>query len=770
MKKTSLLLIFVMIISLLLGSCSFGGGQGGDGGETEIITVTISAAKASVGADELSTAESTIKGVITAIDDLGNMTVSDDTGSLNIANVKAKTENGKISFSEMTEKPQKGDQVFLDVSLMRLDGSVSAYSAVILKFVKGEGDAYSTLSISEALEIAATLAHDTTTEELYYVSGVIESVSNYIFGNMTITDENGNSIFIYGTYDMAGVEYGQLESKPDVGDTVKLLTVVSNYNGPQLKNAKIVSVIPAEEDTREYEKMTVAAAREKAVGDAIEIDGVVASVTYATGFVPVGFILVDETSSIYVYSSRAASEVAVGNTVTVRGIRDSWILDTEKVNAEKFGYQGCLQLSDAKVVNNDKKTDGVFDKSWIEEITVKDLVETPVTENITTKLYKVTALIKEVPGNGFTNFYFFDIDGETGAYAYTQCNGEDFTWLRKYDNKFCTVYVTALNAKATSSDCYFRFLPVAVEDNGFTFGEADAPKYAVDYQGMTQLKGEYTGDPALTLIGSHSSELLGVSGITLEYSSDNESVVKFTKNADGTYLMNCPGFGNANVTVTAKLGDYVYSDTISISVVKKTSGDSSSVADAIAAEVGSTVTVTGIVGPSIIHNNHIGFYLMGEREMIAISFLDGKVIKDLAIGNTVTIKGTRDSIKSTQIAITNATIVNNEYGSKALPEKVVIDGVAVGEIYKTADTTHIYRVKATPKFINGGYSKTYEISGVQLYSNNPEIQYIILQDYIDKEVTLLVCLANWNGKSYKPCVIGVETENGVVYNEYCFDK
>ena len=286
---------------------------------------------------------------------------------------------------------------------------------------------------------------------------------------------------------------------------------------------------------------------------------------------------------------------------------------------------------------------------------------------------------------------------------------------------------------------------------------------------MTQLKSTYTGDPELVLNTSVSSDLLGIDGAALSFLSSNESVVKFNS-VDGKLVMNCPGFGTATVTVKATYGDYTYEDTIEISVVEKIVEDSSTVADAIAAQKGDTVTVTGIVGPSIIHSNHIGFYLMGEGEMIAVSFLSGDAVKDIAIGNTVTVTGTRDLIKDTQIVITNATLVNNQYGSADIPTGAVIDGVALGSVSATNDTTHIYRVKGTPEFIVGGYSKTYEISGVQLYSNNAEQQYIILADYVGEEITLLISVSNWNGKAYKLCVVGIETDEGTIYNEYCFDK
>ena len=624
-------------------------------------------------------------------------------------------------------------------------------------------DSYETVSIADA---KASCTSDTIYFDEFYIKASITSLDGK--GQLVIADSTGE-LAVNGVHgedkDGKHVAYADLDLVPMVDSEVVVRVMLERVDGEvSAWDGVLISLTFSAEG---YTDATIAEAREANVGDKLLVDGVVSAITYANGKIPSGIILIDETSSIYIYSEEVAKAVKVGNRVTVGGSKAYWVLEDEQTNAAKFGYKGSCQLEDAVLFGkNDSTAD--FDKSWIEEIAIKDLLDTPVDKDITSKVYKVNALIKEAPNQGFTNFYFYDIDGKTGTYAYTQCNGSDLEWLREFDGKFCTVYITALNAKATASDCYFRFLPVAVYDEGYTFDTNDAPKYAVKYHGMTQLKETYTGDPKLPLNTSVSSELLGFEGVVLSFSSDNENVVKFDT-VDGVTVMSCPGFGQATVTVKATYGNVEYSEKIEISVVDKAVENTNTVANAILAATGETVTVTGIVGPSIIHSNHVGFYLMGESEMIAVSFLNADTLKDIVIGNTVTITGTRDLIKDTMVSITNATLVNNEYGSAALPLGAIIDGVALESISATHDTTHIYRVKATPQFVVGNYSKTYEISGVQLYSNSTS-QYIILDDYLDTEVTLLVSVANWNGKAYKLCVVGIETEDGAIYNEFCFDK
>ena len=118
--------------------------------------------------------------------------------------------------------------------------------------------ANSQISIAKALEIGSAMDHNTTTSEKYYVTGKITEVSNTTYGNMTIEDESGNSIFVYGTWSGDGkTRYDGISYPPTVGATVTLYTVIGNYNGAQLKDAWMHGVqagatppvVPDEPDT-----------------------------------------------------------------------------------------------------------------------------------------------------------------------------------------------------------------------------------------------------------------------------------------------------------------------------------------------------------------------------------------------------------------------------------------------------------------------------------------------------------------------------------------
>lgn len=641
------------------------------------------------------------------------------------------------------------------------------------------------ITIKEALEIAGKLADGEKTTERYYIRGTVSKMIKAEYGNMEVTDATG-TISIYGTYSADGsLKYSEMTDKAFQGDEVLLHCILQNYNGtPEVSNARLIEFKKAEVvvDETKYKDMSIADIRNAAEGTMAKTDGVVAAITYANGKVPSGVILVDDTQSIYVYDSNLAQQVKVGNTVTILGTKTYWILEDEKNNAGKFGYKGCCQMDQVTLVSNDGKVSN-YNKTWIKESTVKEIMDNPKENDITTTIYKVKALVKKVDGKGFVNYYFNDLDGVTGSYTYTQCNGSDFDWLDKYDGKVCTVYLMALNAKSTSSACVYRLFPVEVVDEGFTFDKSTTAEHVVKYYGVGQFGSFYSGNPELELITSVSSELLGFQNATLSYSSDNTKVLDF-KTSGGKTVMHCLSTGTANVTVTGSYDGKTYSEKISIKVEIQTSEkhDYVNVADAIKVQVGEEVTVKGIVGPSLV--NRDGFYLIDDSGVIAVT-MDTEIIKTLEIGQEVILKGKRDLFdkpeKGTahgQTCITNCQVVTNNYGKHEYSTATFVKDFTLEQFYNldpTVDkTTQVYILKATVAVEETNFYTNIKLTSgsttVSLYCSSAG-QYSFLKAYAGQEVTVEIAPCNWNDKNYYAgCVLAVYTADGKVLNTLNFNK
>ena len=637
----------------------------------------------------------------------------------------------------------------------------------------GLAQGYNVITIEQAVEIAK-IAGETPTTERYYIHATVATVTNSAYGAMIIEDETG-SISVYGTYSEDGaLTYASMTDKPKKGDEILFSCTLHTFSGTaEVQNARVVKFNKVQLDESAYTAMSIEAARNAKEGDQVKVTGVVAQITYASGMVPNGVYIVDNTNSIYVFDSDLAASVEVGNTVTVLASKTWWILDTEVSGAQKFGYKGCNQLADAWLVANDNQKTAP-DYSWVTETTVKDIMETPVSTDITTTVYKVTALVKESVGAGFINYYIDDLDGVTGSYVYTQCNGSDLDWLKQYDGKICTVYLSVINAKSSATGCVWRFKVLKVVDEGFTFDKADAPEFAIDYFAKEQFEAKYTADPAQELISSVSSDLLGFQGVTLSYSSDKTDIVYF-ETVNGKVIMHCgTTYGKANVTITATLGDKTVTKTIVVENAEAPKIQYITVADAIAADEDTTVTVKGIIGPSLV--NQDGFYLFGEDgSMISVKLKSKDLFDGLSIGNEVILTGKRDrkvdddkrDTRFGQTYIVDAEIVVNNKGNHEYSDAKFVTGKTVKDFYdldaKVDYSTTVFVLTGTIKFPTGnGQVSINDANGnsVGFYASG-SAQYNFLKQFENQEVTVEVAACNWNNKTYwRGCVLAVRLADG----------
>ena len=642
------------------------------------------------------------------------------------------------------------------------------------------------LTVSQAYDLALEVG-DAGTSEKQYVRGIVKNITNANYGEMYITD-GSKELYIYGVYSANGArKYPELEEKPYKGDEVFLYGIVKTYNGsPEMGASWLQKFIShqGEENLDDYTSMNILAARNAAKESKVLVQGVVANITYANGRVPSGVYLVDDTSSIYVYGPDVAGRVEVGEEIQVAGTRDDYILSTEISYAQQWGYQGSIQLADALFVKSIGKNKEVL-KSWIEESTMKELMETPFTNNITTKIFKVNAIVNKDPREGFTNYYINDLDNKTGSYVYTLCNGGDFTHLDKFDGKICTVYLALHNAKATASGAYYRLMPIDVKLNdSFSMSNDDIAKFAVNYYVSKQFKNEYNADPELELLTAVSNTYIPFENVAITYSSTSEGVT--FDNVDGKLIMHL-GEANGGVTVkvTANYNGSIFTKDITFNVIIIEIPDTIPVSDAISEPDDTEVIVKGVVMSSLI--NQTGFYLNDGTGVIAIR-TDSETIKNINMGNEVVIKGKKVHFKSAannlgQNCIDGATLVANLMGNHEYSKDPFITDKTFDQIfeYKNTVATDDYTctVFVTQCYLRknaGGYSTNYYLSNqdhtkeICLYAGSGS-QYSAYEAFGTGSILLTVefALCNWNTKSeYRACIISASDGETTILNNYNF--
>ncbi len=318
-------------------------------------------------------------------------------------------------------------------------------------------------------------------------------------------------------------------------------------------------------------------------------------------------------------------------------------------------------------------------------------------------------------------------------------------------------------------------------DEGFQFRTEEAPEHIVKYYGLPQFNASYTGDPAAELITSVDSELLGFAGAKLSYASSDESVISFEAR-DGKVIFHCKKTGKATVTVTGSYEGNTASATVEITVEKNEDYDTITILEAQDAAVGDTVTIKGIVGPSVV--NKAGFYLFDGTGMIAVVVKDSAIFDEIEIGHEIVITGNRDCYKDEdkthagQTCITQVEVLANYYGEHDYPTDGFITDKTLADIYSLNNsedhTTEVYVVKATVNFNETAYYTNVNLSDgstkLNLYCSSGS-QYGFLKAFAGQEVTLEIAPCNWNNKSYYVgCVLAVYTEDGKVLNELNFNN
>ena len=155
---------------------------------------------------------------------------------------------------------------------------------------------------------------------------------------------------------------------------------------------------------------TISEVKNFAEGQEVYVKAFVAAVINGTTKnVPVGFYLYDDTDAIYVYSYDFAEVVEAGDEVIIEGSFTSYIDESTASSAQYAGYTGARQIvpTTCEVVSKDN----ALPTEFIEETSIADLCDIPVSENITSNVYKVVAKINRSQGNGFVNYYFNDLNG-----------------------------------------------------------------------------------------------------------------------------------------------------------------------------------------------------------------------------------------------------------------------------------------------------------------------------------------------------------------------
>jgi hypothetical protein len=156
----------------------------------------------------------------------GNMYITDPNGN-RIYVYGVYNANGDL-FETFSSTVSVGDTVLLKATIKRYPDSSGAvinemFHAELVLVCRS-------VTITEALNIGAGLSAGESTEDGYFISGTVTEISNATYGNLTITDDSGNTLLIYGTYSADGtVRYQDFAKQLKVGDRVVYYGAIFRY-------------------------------------------------------------------------------------------------------------------------------------------------------------------------------------------------------------------------------------------------------------------------------------------------------------------------------------------------------------------------------------------------------------------------------------------------------------------------------------------------------------------------------------------------------------
>jgi hypothetical protein len=400
---------------------------------------------------------------------------------------------------------------------------------------------------------------------------------------------------------------------------------------------------------------TIADAKKGVKGDYFYIYGIIAQFTYGYDG-KVGFYIVDNTSSMYVYKGSGLENLKIGNAVLVNGEIDYFISQQEAGAGAEIGYLGAQQIkADNVEVINDKYTE--IPDIGIEEKRIKELATTNFRDNdLSGTIFRVDATVTSSDVSGTAVYYFNDPSMDYSLYTYSTMGGGDFDWVKPYVGK--TFEWTIAVHSLRSRDEAWRIIPIEPFME-VTISEDEKAEYALDRL-AGQFADTYNTTTSIDLLNKDSK----LENTTVTYASDN-SAHSITTSADGYKLnIDATALGSFNITISLEYNGKTYTRIKTIEIIEKATFDGITIAEALSASEGDVVKIKGIYVRTAA--NVQGIYLADETGIIPVHHTAAFDPANYIVGEEMIFEGTvaRDFTNSGQHPgynkLSNATLISND--------------------------------------------------------------------------------------------------------------
>jgi len=498
------------------------------------------------------------------------------------------------------------------------------------------------------------------------------------------------------------VETSQSSQPPSESDVV---TSISDEDLPPVSQESSLS-----EDTTPF--VSVSVARHGQVDSTVVVQGIVGKVWYgSTAVVPQGFYLFDEDAVLFVFGEVSAKTVQLGNQVKVSGMLIYFLLDTDVNGALTYGYDGAIQLSEPTILANDK-TIHPIPNGGVQQVRIRDVVNTARTEDLTSTYFEAPAIIEKVQGMGFVTYYLGDVSGnqDEKLLLYTSANGKDHNWLDPYVGQTRVMTFIVHNARVVS-DGVWRITPVNVLAQ-YTPTDSELVDFALDRL-LTQFKDKYEADVNLELANSD----VQVPNATISYVSNNAGINIVSFEGQLSAEIKITAAVSVEVTITVIFNDVTAMKVATVILDEMPEFDTVSIASARSLASGTDALIQGnILGWAHYGSGSIlGFYLGDETSQIVVYLKTVSDISYLSLSEHVVVSGKVTLSTRAGLSLDAAEIVFQDYKVHEVNEDAIETISLTNLLLKTVEdniTSKVYRVNVTITKTTGMYPN--------IYLNDPE--------------------------------------------------
>lgn len=514
------------------------------------------------------------------------------------------------------------------------------------------------------------------------------------------------------------------------------------------------------------------------VDEVVTIKGVVVKHNYTGQSTPyiTGFWIADDTGSIYIYGENSAKSVSVGNQIIVKGKKCFYIPQNDTGSATSMNYKGMMQLKEPEILSNDKLTHPI-PESAINELSIAEINQIPLSENITGNIYKVKGRYSLSSQVDFTNYYIEDLNRVDSLMAYTQSNGKDFAWTNSYDDKTVEMLIIVSIAKPGVNS--WRFCPVEFLNDNVTVSNEDEATYALN-RAIDNFDESYDVD---TMVEFNKNDPKLNGAIISVTSSSNQIII--TEELDTIKVtISASSVGVVSVTISVNYEGVIKEKVLEIEIKEKVSYQTIPISEVRMKDDGEVVTIEAIVAKITYKSSMTkqGLFLVDATGSMFAYFNNDPESQLSAIeeGNKIVLSATvnhyvKDENNATNanydgdFQLTDNVVLNIDKNKYSIPTTSYTDS-SIATIMSTSFSTNltgnIYKVTCKVVRNDSTYSKSYSLYDVNdtsislpLYSQNSGADFTWLDDYNNQEVTMLVAVQNLNLKKsdshYRGCPISI---------------